>query len=202
MSLGLILGWLLELAQFPVHSKVPRGGCELVTPLLACGEAGLRARAHMITCEDQEEAEKGLSAGPLTCTVTLWQEAECDTDSLHSHPAPCHLVRKLYKDHLDPGLVSKKKRIRKWSCARDTLGSLSACAGPRFVHRKSFSMLPGMAPPMPSGPGGGHHTVLITSDLRDPGLEESNSMTTPKTKSQAGSPGLALTQSRGRWQAD
>lgn len=40
--------------------------------------------------------------------------------------------------------------------------------------------------------------MLITSDLRDLGVEESNGMTTPKTKSQAGSPGLALTESCGR----
>lgn len=59
-------------------------------------------------------------------------------------------------------------------------------------------MLAGMACPMPSGLRGGHPTVLITSDLRDPGVEESNSMTTLKKKSQADSSGLALTQICGR----
>lgn len=54
-------------------------------------------------------ALKEQTAVPLTCAVTLWQEAEYDTDSLTSHPAPCHLIRELYKAHLDPGVVSKKK---------------------------------------------------------------------------------------------
>lgn len=58
--------------------------------------------------------------------VILWQEAECDTDSLPSHPAPCHLVRELYKDHLDPGVVSKKKESGSGDLMRISWGSQGA----------------------------------------------------------------------------
>lgn len=65
------------------------------------------------------------------------------------------------------------------------------------VFQRPLPMLPEMSPPVASGICS-HHPVLITSDLRDPGVEESSSTTMPKKKSQAGSPGLALIQGCGR----
>lgn len=97
---------------------------------------------------------------------------------------------------LEPEMVSGERRIREWRCAGGTSGYQGAGqhrCGPRFVYQRPLTMLPGMAPPMASGPWG-HHPVLITSDLRDPDVEESSTRTMPKKQSQAGSPGLALIQ--------
>lgn len=106
---------------------MPGSGCYLVTPLLDSQGASVLVIAH----GDQVEIERVLCTGPclaqgycsdveetrilrvpLTCTITLWQVAEYDTQTLTCYSAACHLVSGLCKDRLDSGVVSRNKRIR------------------------------------------------------------------------------------------